>query len=810
MWRNLVLLAAVFWAASLPAQSPEPVRPLIRVGVLTDNFPFSFQTGNDPPEGFVVELFAAIEEVMALSCERVIGPTETINPAFRSGTLDLLQSYAPSPAREQYADFSVPYVVMEGAVFTRRGFRTVRTLEDLRGARVLVHRGSLGEQLLRGAGLADSIVPVDSVEQAFRWIEDDRGDATLASRLTGNATIHHLGLRRVVMVDAPVEGYSVRYCFAVQAGDAELLARINEGLAILRSTGRFEEIYRKWFGRLEPTGFSALQVALAVAVGLAIALAVALVGMFRQRNLRRRIASQAETLRFREEYQRTLFDALPLGLLVVAPHSEAGEYRLQRANPAALRLFGWTESPAPGTPLRGAAPAFEAFWDALEPELASPEPGAFEQLVEAPDRPACWLRVLIARLGDERLVALDDVTEETLAAERLQQHERQLRQTQKLEALGTLSSGIAHDFNNILAGMLGYTELAMLDVDASTNVHSYLRRVIEAGDRARALVRQILTFSEPAESYCELLDLTALIDETLRFIRAATPSSIELRHDRPAEPLHVLGDATQIHQVLMNLCTNAVQAMQGRSGQLTLRGQPVDTESGISIPARAQLPPGRYICVTISDTGPGIPPEVLHRVFEPFFTTKPTGEGTGLGLSVVHGIMQGHGGAVTVESEIGRGATFHLYFPAAAATAISNPSSSGPDAERADINGVRVLLIDDEPLIATSLAEYLQRHGARVAVYTDPAAAIEKFTATSGAFDVVVTDMTMPHLSGLEVAETIHRLQPSLPVIITSGRMDEAGRRRSVSNGVSAILTKPVSGEILRRTIARQLVSPRQ
>jgi PAS domain S-box-containing protein len=361
-----------------------------------------------------------------------------------------------------------------------------------------------------------------------------------------------------------------------------------------------------------------------------------------------------------------------------------------------------------------------------------------------------------------------NITEERRAESARRELEDHLQETQKLEAIGALAGGIAHDFNNIVAGILGNTQLALDDLDAAHPAVQSLQQIRKAGLRAREMVQQILTFARrrprrPAQ--CELHDL---VDETMGLLRATVPTSVKIEAVLPHQPLRVFADATQVEQALINLCANAWQAMAGRPGRIEIAAEEValDRDAADRIGRLAQ---GRYVHLRVSDDGPGMDEATVKRVFEPFFTTKPEGEGTGLGLSVVHGIVTGHGGAVTVDSAVGSGATFHLWLPADEAAVVTEPAAL--DERPPDGAGRHVMYVDDDEVMTLMVSRLLERSGYRATAFGHAADAIRHFKSAPWDVDVVVTDLNMPGLSGLDVLREISAVRPGLPVIIGSGNL---------------------------------------
>ncbi len=379
------------------------------------------------------------------------------------------------------------------------------------------------------------------------------------------------------------------------------------------------------------------------------------------------------------------------------------------------------------------------------------------------------------------------------------QLEKRLAQAQKMEAIGTLAGGIAHDFNNILSAIIGYTELSLIDIPRGSALQNNLQQVLKAGSRPKELVRQILTFSRQRENELVPVKVNLIVNEALKLLRASLPATIKIRHDIQSD-MSVMTDPTNIHQVLMNLCTNASFAMQEKGGILEVSLSDADLGADF-IKHHPDVTPGRFVTLTVRDSGCGMPPEVTERIFDPFYTTKKMGEGTGMGLSVVHGIVRSHGGTIIVESSPGKGSTFSVFFPAVEAEATDQTNQ----AQLVITGNERILFVDDEDFQADIGKRMLERLGYRVTAKTSSIEAFELFRQSPDTFDLVITDMTMPDMTGDVLARKLIALRPDIPIIVCTGYSERINSDIVREIGIKELAMKPVVMKDIARMIERIL-----
>ncbi len=430
-----------------------------------------------------------------------------------------------------------------------------------------------------------------------------------------------------------------------------------------------------------------------------------------------------------------------------------------------------------------------------------PATGGYEATyrITRPDKVECWIyeKGFPVHNAAGEIYRVAGIAEDITEKRRL---EEQLRQAQKMESIGQLAGGIAHDFNNILMAMAGYAYLIKIDAADNEPVLHSLREIERATKRATDLVKQILTFSRQGRQERSVVALNPIVLEALKLLRASVPSTIRIQTELSLCP-PVLANATAIHQLIMNLGTNAWHAMRGQPGLLTFE-LAVESVEPAFVLTHPELHPGRYVRLSASDTGSGMDPLTLTRIFEPFFTTKAAGEGTGLGLAVVHGIMKSHDGAVYVDSQPGQGTSFHLYFPVLETEIAAPPIATAPQLTG---HGEHILFVDDEETLVRLNKKILERLGYAVTTKTNPLEAIAAFRAQPEAFGLVITDLTMPGMDGLRLGREFLQIRPGVPMILTTGYNGVMTDEKVRQFGFQQLLLKPCTMQSLGEAVHRAL-----
>jgi PAS domain S-box-containing protein len=503
----------------------------------------------------------------------------------------------------------------------------------------------------------------------------------------------------------------------------------------------------------------------------------------------------AEALRLSEERYRAVVDHASDAIIV------AQDNMLKFVNPKATEITGYPTDELCSRP----------FTDFIYPEDRAMVADNYKRRLEGEEFPTIYPFRIIDREGNIHWLEINAVVIDwegkpatlNFLRDITQQRslEAQLQHAQRMKAIGTLAGGIAHDFNNILSAIMGYTEIALFhESSEGSPARKSLEQVLSAGERAKDLVKQILAFSRQAEEERRPILLEPLVKEALKLVRATLPSTIEIRQFIAPHVGSVMADPTQIHQVLMNLCTNAYHAIRGEGGVLEVRLEPTTLNADEA--ALRNLRSGNYLALSVSDTGCGMSPEVVERIFDPYFTTKEKAMGTGLGLAVVHGIVKGHGGAISVESKLGKGSTFTVYLPLIEDVKLLKEAETEESLPTGD---ERILLIDDEPTLVDIGKQMLERLGYRVVIRTSSTEALELFRRAPDEFDLIITDQTMPQMTGDQLAKEVMKLHPCTPIILCTGFSEKISKQEAIAMGIKAFLMKPLVITDLAKTIRKVL-----
>ena len=512
-----------------------------------------------------------------------------------------------------------------------------------------------------------------------------------------------------------------------------------------------------------------------------------------------RLSHEHEALLESEKRYRSLFENNHVAMLLVDP--ENGD--IIDANLAATAFYGWTHQELIEKSMHEINTLAV---EALEKKIADAvkeEQNHFilkHQVADGSIRDVEIYSGPIDIGGRSLLYSMVyDITQRLEAEREKKKLQKMLIQAQKMESIGMLAGGIAHDFNNILTAIIGYTQLALDDVEKNSPIEDDLKEVYTASQRAKELVAQVLAFARQSEEEIKPLRVDSILREVLQLIRATIPTSIEIKTDIHSKSL-ITGNHTQLHQIVMNLCTNAAHAMEEKGGILQINLKDIVVDGNFSN-KQLDLTYGDYIRISISDTGTGIPSDILESIFEPYFTTKETGEGTGMGLAVVYGIVESYGGKITVKSEFGKGATFEIYIPATGKYEFQQKHESKPLPKGIE----RVLIVDDEAPIAKMLAQNLKRLGYIVTSKTNSLEALELFQAKPNDFDLIVTDMTMPNLTGDALAIKSMRIRQDIPIILCTGYSKKISNETASQIGIKAFVYKPILQSDFVKTVRKVL-----
>jgi signal transduction histidine kinase/ABC-type amino acid transport substrate-binding protein len=647
---------------------------VFKIGVNKDFSPFEFTNKAGVPTGYTVELMSAVAARMGLRIEFVPDIWSNTIQALNSGDIDAVTGMMYSEQRDEIFDFSIPTIIISYALF-KRNETSINSLSDVmnKDYEIIIVENVFAYEWLKQNKITNSVITVKTPAEALLLLASGKHDCVIMPRLHGLNLLENLGIdKKIETVGPPVLGQ--KFCFAVAAGNSDLLAELNEGIYSLQQSGEYDEIYLKWFSvdKHNKQDRKYLQFLIAC-ISLIIFLLLAV--LFWNWLLKRAVHSKTRDLRQTHARLKQIIDGVPIATFVIdkdrlvthwnracelLTDTKAEMIIATRNYPEALyddQQYSTVDLLMDNVLTKRS----QRYENSLYRQSALLD-GAYETVIyrSSSGDGGRWYYCSAVLLRDEAggitggIETWQDLTE-------FKQLERQLVQSQKMEAIGTLAGGIAHDFSNILTAVIGNAELAVGKIPVESSARGNLEQVLAAALRARNLTKQILAFGRHAEIKPKPVQLHAVVKEALALVASSLPSNITVELDLRCNTA-IIADETHILQVVMNLCTNAIQAMSKTGGVLEIILSEVEISKDDLAP-ETELKPGKCILLSVKDNGEGISQDISSQIFNPFFTTKARGEGTGMGLSVTHGIVKQYGGALVFNSQVGNGSIFHVYFP---------------------------------------------------------------------------------------------------------------------------------------------------
>lgn len=807
----ILVVLTVVWTATRPTGWNDPLTPRerqwlqnhtapLRVAATPSNKPLEYFDAEGQYQGMVADYIHLLEK--KLDTKFAIVQSKNLKEVLEKAQkrdVDIIGAFAANPARIDYMHFTRPYLELPTVILVNKSQKHFLTLESMENMDLALPKDYAVVDFIRKYYPEIHYQPVYNYLAALLHVSFDEIDATIISLPQASYYIKDKGITNL-----RVAGHTEFKIFnrvAVRS-DWPILARIIQKGLDSMTPQEHERIFRKWvtldqnyisfFVQNKRFWYWAGAIVMTVLLML-----VAII--FWNRTLQRRVRERTEDLE-RELQAR-------MRMLTAIEQTEDGIFILdtngviEYANPSFSRMSGYSTDELVGKHCsiirsdRQDASFYQELWTSIRKgevwrghaTYARKDGTLYE--VDASVSPICAQDGAVTNYVE----VTRDITEQLNL-------EAQLRQSQKMEELGTLAGGIAHDFNNFIAAILGYAELALLRTEPGSRPHTNLENIQKVATRAKNMVNQILIFSRRREPERRYVELAPAIDEVMDLMKTTLPSTIEVERDIRAEGRTILADPTQIHQIIMNLGTNAGYAMSETGGTLSVSLTP-QTLTALDIPPASTLTPGNYLRLTVSDTGPGISQNIIRRIFDPFFTTKPQGKGTGMGLSMVHGIVGSMGGTIHVESRLGEGSTFTIMLPES-----KNPAHKTADKADGVVHGEgNVLVVDDEKDMLHVLSSMLTDLGYTVTGSADSAEALRFFHEAPFAFDIVITDQTMPKLTGDHLAEEMHAIRKDIPIIICTGYSSRIKHLKESPRGIRRILLKPFDMGALSRAVAEVL-----
>lgn len=803
MKKPLILFLILFLQLNIPCRLFGTSS--IRVGIY-NNHPLIFSDVQGRGKGIFADILEYVAAKEGWELNYVAGTFQECLSRLETHEIDILCAIAFSTDRDMVYDFTTEDLITNwGQLYTARD-SGINAITDLKGKKLAVLKGDIHShaffQMIKGFGIQCEIIETESYPSILELISTHEVDAGVVNRLVGlkyKDTYFVESVKKTNIIFNPIKIH-----FAVSQGkNQDLISLLDKHIKSLKGTKG--SVYYKslegLFGSASPSRVFPSWVKYALMAGLVLVVVLFFGNLVlrarvraKTRELTRELnqRKQAETA-LRASHERFLMVLNSIDATIYVASMETHEILFM--NQYMIQSFGRDYTG-------------EICWQAFRGE-SSPCPHCTnDQLLDPEGKPTglCIWQDINPITGkwynnydraiewtDGRLVKLQIATDITY----LKQMEEKLGQVHKMESIGTLAGGVAHDFNNILSGILGYAQLADMQKDEPGKVKKYVGEIVKAAQRAAGLVQQILTFSRESEYKQQPLEVSILLKEALKLLRSTLPSTLEIQENIFSRA-RIMADPTQIHQVVMNLCTNAYHAMGDMPGVLTVGLNQIEFSDTTPV-AGLHMPQGNYLKLEISDTGHGMDEKTMARIFDPYFTTKGVGKGSGLGLAVVYGIVKSHKGFIKTDSKVGRGSSFQLFFPIIEQA--DSPSIPKKELRPFSQGSEQIMLVDDEQDILKTLQAILERQGYKITAFEDSMSALQTFTEDPDFFDLIITDMTMPHMTGEQFSAQVLEIRQNMPIILCTGFHERFTEELARTLGIRKYLQKPVTGRELSGVI---------
>ncbi len=772
--------------------------------------PYEFLDEHGEPAGFNVELLEKVCQSMGLPCRITLGPWNEVRAQLENGTIDGITGMFYSAERDRKVDFSTHHSIVSHSIFVPTT-SSIGGIDDLIDKSIGVQQGDIMHDYVLQNGLSSMIFGYDDQEKVLESLAKGEVDCALIARIQGMYVMKKLGIDNVVPV-----GQSIlprKYCFAVREGDDVLRSQLNEGLSILKKSGEYAAIHDRWFSpytreNIRKKIITALMWVLIPLGGVLIV--VILWSYFLKRQVREKTKTLNKELTERKRIEKALVESE--GIYRRVFHNAAtcmilldNEGNILMANNKCLQSFGYVEEELlQGMPL--AAFISDTKLGQLVQVCRKDREKHFERETKIRTSKGIKKDVIISvgTIPSQQrcIISILDISPIKEAEHERYRLEQELAHARKMEAVGTLAGGIAHDFNNLLQTISGNLYFLNKKTGQSEELSKYLRDTEYSVNRARELIRHLMTFSRKMVPKSKILDVHDIIHRSLTLLQRTVPKMITLETRLATEPCTINADPGQMEQVLLNLVRNASDAME-QGGRILIETSSIEIDEAQPM-AGSMLEPGHYVRIQVRDTGNGMPPEVVEHIFEPFFTTKDVGKGTGLGLSSVYGIVKAHRGHIKCTSSAGQGTTMSLYFPCTSPlnSDLEDDSRQTESQDHIHHSASTILLVDDEDMIRELTSEFLQEHGYTVHTAESGEEALQIHERKKHEIDLVLIDLGMPGMGGEQCIARMLENAPDTTILVASGYSGHPISKNPASYGVQGFVNKPYKFHELEIRIA--------